>query len=174
MQQPYRKRPVHYGSMGGGNGQGLWRLQMVRVPGWQTVGGGFFCTPNKLRMFFFTEIPWKKMGTGRVAGRRSPCGEGFLSWGPRMSFQWGWVLKPLELSTHILCLCMFFGTKGLSLLSAPQRSPWPKHVKNHRCKDQIHLQTLQNEPIFHLILEEKIQPQLFSLTTHVSHTWCHF
>ena len=56
-----RKRPGPDSSTGGGSGQGLGRLQMVRVPGWQTVGGRFFfflCTPNKLRLILFlAEIP---------------------------------------------------------------------------------------------------------------------
>lgn len=57
---------------GMGMGEGFERLQMVRVPRWQTVGGSFICIPNKLRILFFSpEIPWKKMGAGRVAGRQS-------------------------------------------------------------------------------------------------------
>ena len=108
------------------------------------------------------------MGTGRVAGRGSPHSEGFLSWGSPEGFQVGCVLKPLELYTQILCLCMFSGTKSFSLLSAPQRSSWPKHVKNPWCKYQIHLQTLQNDPIFHPILEDSATSVAFS--HHPSHS----
>lgn len=52
------------------------------------MGDSFLCTPNKLRIFFLA-IPWKKMGTRRVAGKGNPYGEGFLSWGSWMDFQRG-------------------------------------------------------------------------------------
>ena len=108
------------------------------------------------------------MGTGRVAGRGSPHREGFLSWGSLEGFQVGCVPKPLELYTQILSLGVFSGTKSFSLLSASQRSSWPKHVKNHWWKYQIHLQTLQNEPIFHATPEDSATSVAFSY--HPSHS----
>lgn len=125
-QQTRRKRPGPNSSTGGGSGQRLGRLQTARVPGWQTVDGSFFfslCTPNKLRTFFFSlKSPGRKWGQEEWQAEAATHSEGFLSWGSPEGFQVGCVPKPLELHTQILCVCMFSGTKGFSLLSAPQRS----------------------------------------------------
>ena len=76
-QQTRRKRPGPDSSTGRGSGQGLGRLQMARVPGWQTVGGSLFafflCTPNKLRTLFFSlKSPGRKWGQEEWQAEAAP------------------------------------------------------------------------------------------------------
>lgn len=48
-----------------GTGKCFKRLQMARVPGWQTVGGSFLCIPNRLRIFFYPlKLSGRKWGQG--------------------------------------------------------------------------------------------------------------
>lgn len=171
-QHTCRKSPGPDSSTGGGSGQGPGRLQMVRVLGWQTVGGRFFfflCTPNKLRTFFFLlKSPGGKWGQEEWQAEAAPIGKVSYPGIPWRASRWD-AFRSLWNYTHrFLSLGMFSGTKSFSLLSAPQRSSCPKHVKNPWWKYQIHLQTLQNEPIFHPIPEDSATSVAFSY--HPSHS----
>lgn len=114
---------------GMGMGGGFERLQMVRVPRWQTVGGSFICIPNKLRILFFPlKSPGKKWGQEEWQ-TDSPCWMlAFVSWGPWMGFQRRMSSEAPGIKhtsfvfAYFVYVCVW-GTKDVYVfLSAPQRS----------------------------------------------------
>lgn len=172
-QQTCRKRPGPDSSTGSRQGLGRLQIEGARVAdcGWEFVCFSL-CTPNKLRTFFFlAEIPWEKMGTGRVAGRGSPHRK--VSYpGVPWRLPSGMRSELWELYTQILCLCMFSGTKVSFFFISSSEEFMTQTCQEPWCKYQIHLQTLQNEPIF-IPFWKVILSVAFSYHL-LTQTCCHF